>query len=65
MFIFGHSSNYPWVQSKYNEVFALLDTLQNGDDIIVYYNQKKYVYEVTDRVTVMPGDVEALQARDP
>jgi LPXTG-site transpeptidase (sortase) family protein len=63
-FIFGHSSNYPWIKSEYNDVFALVDTLQNGDDIIVYYHQKKYLYRVTDRVTVKPGDTAALKARD-
>lgn len=64
VFIFGHSSNYPWIQSEYNDVFALLDQLQNGDEIIVYYYQKKYVYTVTDRATVKPGDVQTLEKRD-
>lgn len=65
VFIFGHSSNYPWIQSDYNDVFALIDSLEDGDKIIVYYNQKKYTYTVTDRATVKPGDTKALQARDP
>ena len=65
VFIFGHSSNYPWIKSEYNEVFALLDQLQNGDEITLYYYQQKYVYRVTDRSTVKPGDVGALQKRDP
>lgn len=64
-FIFGHSSNVPWIKSDYNDVFALLDTLEDGDEIIVYYNQKKFVYKVTDRTTVKPGDTEVLNARDP
>ncbi len=63
-FIFGHSSNYPWIKSEYNDVFALLDTLENGDEITVYYLQKKYVYRVTDRATVKPGDVKTLESRD-
>ncbi len=64
-FIFGHSSNYPWVASDYNDVFALLDTLATGDDIIVYYNQKKFIYRITDRATVDPGDTKVLSNRDP
>lgn len=64
VFIFGHSSNYPWVKSEYNSVFALLDQLQNDDEIIIYYFQKKYVYRVTDRAVVKPGDVKTLEARD-
>ncbi len=65
VFLFGHSSNYPWIKSDYNDVFALLDELQTGDEITIYYFQKKYTYKVTDRATVKPGDVQALEARDP
>ncbi len=64
VFIFGHSSNYPWVKSQYNSVFALLDQLQEGDDIIIYYFQKKYVYKVKEHVVVKPWDVKTLEARD-
>jgi LPXTG-site transpeptidase (sortase) family protein len=46
-------------------VFALLDNLEDGDDIIVFYNQKRYTYKVTDRATVKPGDVKVLESRDP
>lgn len=63
-FIFGHSSNYPWVKSDYNDIFALLDNLELGDEIIIFYNQKKYVYKVVDHATVKPGDVQALESRD-
>ena len=64
-FIFGHSSNYPWIASEYNDVFALVDTLIDGDKIIVYYNQHKYTYRITDRATVRPGDTRVLSSRDP
>lgn len=64
-FIFGHSSNYPWIKSDYNDIFALLDNLETGDEITVYYNQKKYTYIVTDRAIVKPGDVKTLESRDP
>lgn len=64
-FIFGHSSNYPWIKGNYNEIFALLDKLDPGDEIIVYYQQKKYVYKVTEKKVVRPGDVKALSERDP
>lgn len=63
-FIFGHSSNYPWVVSDYNDVFALLNTLEKNDEIIVYYDQNKYTYKITDRAIVDPGDTKVLAARD-
>ena len=64
-FIFGHSSNYPWIVSEYNDVFALLNTLVTGDEIIVYYDQHKYTYKITDRAIVEPGNTKVLSARDP
>ena len=64
VFIFGHSSNYPWVKSEYNDVFALLDTLENGDEVIIFYNQRKFTYKITDRAVVKPGDMKALESRD-
>lgn len=65
VFIFGHSSNYPWVKSEYNDVFALLDTLENGDDVVIFYGQKKFTYRITDRAIVKPGDMKVLESRDP
>ncbi len=64
-FIFGHSSNYPWILSDYNDVFALLNTLTLGDEIIVYYEQKKYIYKMTDKAIINPGDTDVLSNRDP
>jgi LPXTG-site transpeptidase (sortase) family protein len=59
-FIFGHSSNYPWAKGEYNDVFALLNELDNGDEIIVYFEQKKFVYVVKDKKIVKPGHVSSL-----
>ncbi len=53
------------MKGNYNDVFALLDELVAGDEIIVYYDQKKFTYKVTDKKVVRPGDVKALSERDP
>lgn len=63
-FIFGHSSNYPWMKGEYNSVFALLDELSFGDEVIVYFNQKKYTYIIKEKKVVKPGNVKVLD-RDP
>lgn len=63
-FIFGHSSNYPWMKGEYNSVFALLDELSFGDEVIVYFNQKKYTYIIKEKKVVKPGNVKILD-RDP
>jgi len=60
-FIFGHSSNFPWVTWDYNEVFALIDNIVYGDKIIVYYWQKKYTYIVREKRIISPNDVSLLK----
>lgn len=59
-FIFGHSSNFPWAKGNYNDVFALLNELSAGDEIIVYFKQKKFVYVVKEKIIVKPGHVSSL-----
>lgn len=60
-FIFGHSSNFPWLPGDYNDVFALLNELDAGDKIIVYYKQKKYTYEVGEKNVIKPWDISILK----
>lgn len=60
-FIFWHSSNFPWIKWDYNDVFALLDNVQINDDIIIYYNQKKYVYKIKKKDVISPGNVSILK----
>jgi sortase (surface protein transpeptidase) len=60
-FIFWHSSNFPWIKWDYNDVFALLDNVVFWDEIIAYYNQKKYVYKVREKKIIKPGDVSILK----
>jgi len=61
VFLVGHSSNYPWVRSDYNHVFALLDKLDTGDRLEVRRGTKSYLYDVTDKKIIRPGEVEILQ----
>jgi len=56
--ITGHSSNYWWDTGSYNYVFSLLPDLQPGDQAVVYYKSKKYVYAMSDSVVVNPYGVE-------
>lgn len=63
-FIFWHSSNFPWLEWKYNDVFALLDNVVFWDEVIVYYNQKKYVYKITRKEVIKPGDTSVLKSEN-
>ncbi|MDD2486956.1 MAG: sortase [Candidatus Gracilibacteria bacterium] len=63
-FIFGHSSNYPWIKGNYNDIFVLLDDLSFGDEIIVFYNQKKFTYIIKEKKIIKPGDVKVLNREE-
>ena len=63
-FIFGHSSNFPWIKGDYNDVFALLDKLEYGDEVTVYFKQKKYVYVIREKHVVKPGYVNAMHGKE-
>lgn len=60
-FVFWHSSNFPWIKWDYNDVFALLDNVVFGDEIIAYYWQKKYIYKIKEKKIVKPWDVSVLK----
>jgi LPXTG-site transpeptidase (sortase) family protein len=52
--IIGHSSQYPWESGKYRTVFALLNELQPGDKIYVFWEQTPMVFEVKDKKIFIP-----------
>lgn len=60
-FIFGHSSNLPWMKWDYNDVFSTLDSIVYWDEIIVYYGQEKYTYKIREKKVIKPWDVSVLK----
>jgi len=60
-FIFGHSSNFPWMKWDYNDVFSLLDHVVFDDEVIVYYGQEKHTYKIRTKNIIKPGDVSVLK----
>jgi len=60
VFMTGHSSNYPWISSKYNAVFALLPTLEVGDGYSVFFAGELYRYRVAEKYEVSPKEVSVL-----
>jgi LPXTG-site transpeptidase (sortase) family protein len=57
VFITGHSSFYWWDKGKYKTVFATISELVPGDQLFIQFQNKIFVYEMTDKVTVSPSDV--------
>jgi LPXTG-site transpeptidase (sortase) family protein len=60
IFLFAHSTNSPFNVSRYNAIFYLLDKESVGDKIIIYFADKRYVYEVTETKIVGPNDTSYL-----
>lgn len=61
IFIFGHSSYYPWDPGKYKDIFKNLEDIKIGDEVDVWYQSKKYRYKVTEIKVVEPDDVSVLK----
>lgn len=56
IFLFAHSTNGSWNISRYNAVFYLLDKLNVGDQVLIYFADKRYIYEVYDTKITTPED---------
>lgn len=56
IFLFAHSTNGSWNVARYNAVFYLLDKLQSGDQIVIYFADKRYIYKVSETKIVSPKD---------
>jgi len=63
-FIAGHSSGYFWDNNPYKFAFVLLDKLEPGDDAKIYYNNRKFVYKVTEKKIVDPTDTSVVAQTD-
>jgi len=61
IFIFGHSSFYPWANGGYKEIFENLEDIKDGDEILVWYQKKEYKYKVFETKVVLPTDVSVLE----
>jgi LPXTG-site transpeptidase (sortase) family protein len=60
VFLFAHSTDYIWNVGTYNAVFYLLYKLEKGDQINIFYQGRRYVYEVIDSKVVDPSEVEYI-----
>jgi LPXTG-site transpeptidase (sortase) family protein len=56
----GHSSYYPWDPGRFKDVFAILHQAVIGDEIIIFHNQQRYNYKITDIKVVQPTEVNVL-----
>ena len=50
VYLFAHSSNNFWELGKYSTVFNLLYKLGTDDQINIYYEGKRYLYQVDNKI---------------
>lgn len=60
VFITGHSSNFPWIKSDFNDIFALLGDLEVGDEFYIDYQGRRHEYVIREKFEVSPSDVSIL-----
>lgn len=60
IFIFSHSSANFYEAGRYNSIFYLLDKMENGDEIDLFYNKQKFTYKVKDKKIVEASAVPYL-----
>lgn len=57
VFLFGHSTDTFYNISRYNAVFFLINKLEEGDEINIFYEDKRYVYKTIERQVVDPDEI--------
>ena len=63
--ILGQSTQAGLSIINYTNIFSDLNQLEKGDEILIYYNKKKYIYEVFDKKIFLPKDEkQALLIQD-
>lgn len=56
IFLFAHSTDSPLNFSRYNAVFYLLGKLEKGDQFVIYFLDKKYQYEIVEKIIASASD---------
>lgn len=59
-YLFAHSALDFWNFGKYAMVFTLLNKLNNGDRVVLFYEGKRYDYQVFNKEIVKDFDTQPL-----
>lgn len=63
IFLFSHSSVNWYVANRYNSVFYLLNKLEKKDQIIIYHQNQKYMYQVFEKKVIDADAIKYLFAK--
>lgn len=56
-YLFAHSTDTIFNVPRYNAIFYLLNDLVPGDDVVVFFNNKRFNYKVVEKKITEPEDV--------
>jgi sortase A len=62
-FIFAHSAGNWYQANQFNAVFYLLNKLEVGDEIILYYQSQKYIYSVQESKLVKGDELNYMESK--
>lgn len=62
-YLFAHSADNWWDVGRYNAIFYTLNNLSDNDEIVIFFENKRYDYVVTKKMVAEPQDVSLLTAR--
>ena len=60
IYLFAHSTDNFWNIGRYNAIFYLLKDLSIGDEIVLFFENRRHNYVVTDSKIVDSSDVSVL-----
>lgn len=61
-YLFAHSTDDFWNVGRYNAVFYLLNKMEKGDEVVLFFNNKRFNYVVSDTKIVDPDDTHFIAA---
>lgn len=61
-YLFAHSIDNFWQVGRYNAVFYLLNKMEVGDDVVLFFNNKRYNYKVTETKIVEASDTHYIDS---
>ncbi len=54
--ILGHSAPNNWPKINYDSIFSKISELKEEDEIVIYFNNRKYVYFVNEKIFLKQGE---------
>ena len=60
IYLFAHSTDNFWDVGRYNAIFYLLKDLKKGDDVVVFSQNIRHNYAVTNSRIINPSDVSYI-----